>query len=115
MGFQAPRPFAVALPLVPNHSFDHHRSEGDDESLVVVAGIEHQHGVFQPFLLLGRKAVGGAIGQWSSLGLGLLHLLGDFKDRFNLTRKLAIPILEWLDSERVTIRQGNQRKVLKRV
>ena len=36
----------------------------------------------------------------------------DFKDRFGLTRKLAIPILEWLDSQRVTVRQGNQRKVL---
>jgi selenocysteine-specific elongation factor len=38
--------------------------------------------------------------------------VGEFKDRFGLTRKLAIPILEWLDSERVTIRQGNQRKVM---
>ncbi len=40
--------------------------------------------------------------------------VGDFKDRFGLTRKLAIPILEWLDSERVTVRQGNQRKILRR-
>jgi selenocysteine-specific elongation factor len=41
--------------------------------------------------------------------------VGDFKDRFGLTRKLAIPTLEWLDSERVTVRQGNRRKVLRRV
>jgi selenocysteine-specific elongation factor len=40
--------------------------------------------------------------------------VGEFKDKFDLTRKLAIPILEWLDSERVTLRQGNRRKVLKR-
>ena len=40
--------------------------------------------------------------------------VGEFKDRFNLTRKLAIPALEWLDSERVTVRQGNRRKILRR-
>jgi selenocysteine-specific elongation factor len=40
--------------------------------------------------------------------------VGDFKDRFGLTRKLAIPTLEWLDSERVTVRQGNRRKILRR-
>jgi selenocysteine-specific elongation factor len=36
-----------------------------------------------------------------------------FKDRFSLTRKLAIPLLEWLDSERVTRREGELRRVLK--
>jgi selenocysteine-specific elongation factor len=40
--------------------------------------------------------------------------VGEFKDRFGLTRKLAIPTLEWLDSERVTVRAGNQRKILRR-
>jgi selenocysteine-specific elongation factor len=40
--------------------------------------------------------------------------VGDFKDRFGLTRKLAIPALEWLDSERVTVRQGNRRKIIRR-
>lgn len=40
--------------------------------------------------------------------------VGDFKNGLGLTRKLAIPILEWLDSERVTVRQGNQRKILRR-
>ncbi len=38
--------------------------------------------------------------------------VGEFKDRFSLTRKLAIPILEWLDSQRVTVRTGNRRRVL---
>jgi len=36
-----------------------------------------------------------------------------FKDRFGLTRKLAIPILEWLDSERVTRREGERRRLLR--
>ena len=40
--------------------------------------------------------------------------VGDFKERFGLTRKLAIPALEWLDSERVTVRQGNRRKIIRR-
>ncbi|MFZ5786143.1 MAG: selenocysteine-specific translation elongation factor [Acidobacteriota bacterium] len=40
--------------------------------------------------------------------------VGQFKDRFSLTRKLAIPILEWLDSERVTRREGEHRRVLPR-
>jgi selenocysteine-specific elongation factor len=35
-----------------------------------------------------------------------------FKERFALTRKLAIPVLEWLDSERVTRREGERRRVL---
>jgi len=39
--------------------------------------------------------------------------VGDFKEKFGLTRKLAIPALEWLDSEHVTVRQGNKRKVLR--
>lgn len=38
--------------------------------------------------------------------------IGEFKERFSLTRKLAIPILQWLDSERVTLRSGDLRKVL---
>ncbi len=36
-----------------------------------------------------------------------------FKDRFGLTRKLAIPILEWLDSVRVTRREGDRRRLLR--
>jgi selenocysteine-specific elongation factor len=40
--------------------------------------------------------------------------VGDFKNRFGLTRKLAIPVLEWLDAERVTVRVGNERKIVRR-
>jgi selenocysteine-specific elongation factor len=40
--------------------------------------------------------------------------VGEFKERFGLTRKLAIPALEWLDSERVTVRHGNRRKIIRK-
>jgi selenocysteine-specific elongation factor len=40
--------------------------------------------------------------------------VGDFKKRYGLTRKLAIPALEWLDSERVTVRHGDRRRVIRR-
>jgi selenocysteine-specific elongation factor len=35
-----------------------------------------------------------------------------FKDRYGVTRKFAIPLLEWLDRERVTRRTGETRIVL---
>ena len=40
--------------------------------------------------------------------------VGEFKERFALTRKLAIPALEWLDSERFTVRHGNRRKIIRK-
>ncbi|HUE85605.1 MAG TPA: selenocysteine-specific translation elongation factor [Vicinamibacterales bacterium] len=35
-----------------------------------------------------------------------------FKDRYGVTRKFAIPLLEWLDRERVTRRMGDTRVIL---
>ena len=35
-----------------------------------------------------------------------------FKDRYNVSRKYAIPLLEWLDRERVTRRVGDVRQIL---
>ena len=35
-----------------------------------------------------------------------------FKERFGVTRKFAIPLLEYLDRERVTRRVGESRVVL---
>ena len=35
-----------------------------------------------------------------------------FKDRFGITRKYAIPLLEYLDRERVTRRMGEAREIL---
>ncbi len=43
---------------------------------------------------------------WDSFGVG------EFKDRYGLSRKWAIPVLEHLDSQRVTRRQGDRRVVL---
>ena len=54
--------------------------------------------------------VAEGIARWDIDDFGV----GEFKDRFDLTRKLAIPMLEWLDSNRVTVRAGNRRKVLGR-
>ncbi|MGA8876131.1 MAG: selenocysteine-specific translation elongation factor [Candidatus Korobacteraceae bacterium] len=38
--------------------------------------------------------------------------VGDFKDLFGITRKHAIPLLEYLDRERVTRRVGDERVIL---
>jgi selenocysteine-specific elongation factor len=38
--------------------------------------------------------------------------VGTFKDRYGVTRKYAIPLLEWLDRERLTKRVGETRIVL---
>jgi selenocysteine-specific elongation factor len=38
--------------------------------------------------------------------------VADFKELFDLTRKHAIPLLEYLDRERFTRRQGNDRILL---
>jgi selenocysteine-specific elongation factor len=38
--------------------------------------------------------------------------VGTFKSRYGLSRKFAIPLLEWLDRERVTKRVGEKRVIL---
>ena len=38
--------------------------------------------------------------------------VGMFKERFGVTRKFAIPLLEYLDRERVTRRVGESRLIL---
>jgi selenocysteine-specific elongation factor len=38
--------------------------------------------------------------------------VASFKARYGLTRKYAIPLLEYLDRERVTRRVGDARRVL---
>ncbi len=38
--------------------------------------------------------------------------VASFKDRYGLSRKYAIPLLEYLDRERVTRRQGDARVIL---
>ena len=40
--------------------------------------------------------------------------VGWFKQKFGLSRKHAIPLLEWLDRERLTVRVGDVRRILAR-
>jgi selenocysteine-specific elongation factor len=54
--------------------------------------------------------VAGRVRAWQVEDFGV----AEFKDRFGLTRKLAIPALEWLDSERVTVRHGDRRRIVRR-
>ena len=37
--------------------------------------------------------------------------VAEFRDRFGITRKHAVPLLEWLDREGVTRRRGDVREV----
>jgi selenocysteine-specific elongation factor len=47
-----------------------------------------------------------------SLRSGDMIDVGQFKEYFGLSRKIAIPLLEWMDREGVTKRVGDSRKVL---
>lgn len=62
--------------------------------------------------ILHRQALDGIVASLRSWGVERFDV-GQFKDRFGLTRKLAIPILEWLDSQRVTRREGDSRRILR--
>ena len=37
--------------------------------------------------------------------------IADFRDRTGLSRKYAVPILEWADTEKLTVRRGDTRRV----
>ncbi len=52
-------------------------------------------------------ALGAEAGQKSTPEISV----GWFKENFDLSRKYAIPLLEWLDRERVTVRIGNRRRI----
>jgi len=47
----------------------------------------------------------------ASAGVAKIDVSG-FKERFGVTRKFAIPLLEYLDRERVTRRAGDSRILL---
>lgn len=102
-GFQAPSPAEAARELAARPQ--------------VVEGLVR--------VLLGQRRLVRVGGKWV-LHAGVLEALvadlrdwgvdvfdvGQFKDKFGLTRKLAIPILEWLDSGRITRREGDRRRLL---
>ena len=54
-----------------------------------------------------------ALGEQGRSGAGPVTVdVATFKDRYGLTRRFAIPLLEWLDRERVTRRQGDRRLII---
>jgi selenocysteine-specific elongation factor len=64
-------------------------------------------------LLISAKTVGGVVDDLRQRDQEKISV-GDFKSRFGLTRKWAIPILEYLDSAGVTKRIGDQRLIMGR-
>ena len=59
-----------------------------------------------------KRAEGGGGGAQATAGAGARIDVATFKERFGVSRKFAIPLLEYLDRERVTRRVGESRVVL---
>ena len=68
--------------------------------------------VFHSEPLAALKADVKALRSGHAAGARVMLDVGMFKTRYGLTRKHAIPLLEWLDRERVTRRIGSERIVL---
>ncbi len=62
--------------------------------------------------VLHRELLDGVVASLRGWGVEGFDV-GEFKERFGLTRKLAIPVLEWLDSQRVTRREGDRRRLVR--
>jgi selenocysteine-specific elongation factor len=62
--------------------------------------------------LVSRDAVDEVVERLRGSGRGAIDV-GQFKDMFGLTRRLAIPLLEHLDETKVTRRIGDRREILK--
>ena len=62
--------------------------------------------------LIARDAVDQVVRRLRESGKSTIAV-GDFKEMFGLTRRLAIPLLEHLDSTRVTRRVGETREILR--
>ena len=61
--------------------------------------------------IISREAVDDVSARLRASGLTSLDV-GQFKEMFGLTRRLAIPLLEYLDAVKVTRRVGDRREVL---
>lgn len=61
--------------------------------------------------LVAREAVDDVVARLRASGRRQFDV-GEFKELFGLTRKLAIPLLEHLDAEKVTRRVGDRRELL---
>ena len=58
------------------------------------------------------KRLKAEVGAMKAADAGVRIDVATFKERFGVTRKFAIPLLEYLDRERVTRRIGETRVVL---
>jgi selenocysteine-specific elongation factor len=68
----------------------------------------------QPEMLVHREALDGLIARLRDYGSKHDRLIdvAAFKDLAGVSRKYAIPLLEFLDRERITRRQGDKREIL---
>jgi selenocysteine-specific elongation factor len=62
--------------------------------------------------VISREAVDDLVARLRASGRSGVEI-AEFKEMFGLTRKLAIPMLEYLDAEKVTRRVGDRREILK--
>jgi len=62
--------------------------------------------------IVSKDAVDGVASRLRGSGRASVDV-GEFKEMFKLTRKLAIPLLEHLDSSKVTRRVGDRREIVK--
>ena len=62
--------------------------------------------------IVAREAVQDVVNRLRASGKASIDV-GEFKEMFGLTRKLAIPMLEHLDETKVTRRVGDSREILK--
>ncbi len=63
-------------------------------------------------LVYSPDQIAGLIGRLGELPAGFT--VAEFRDHFGLTRKYAVPLLEWLDTEGHTTRSGDKRTVKER-
>jgi selenocysteine-specific elongation factor len=61
--------------------------------------------------IIAREPVEDVIGRLRESGKESLDV-GEFKEMFGLTRRLAIPLLEYLDATKITLRVGDKRKIV---
>ena len=61
--------------------------------------------------IVAREAVDAVVERLRASGKKAVDV-GEFKEMFGLTRRLAIPLLEHLDATKVTRRVGDRREVL---
>src|SRR5262249_12014496 len=61
--------------------------------------------------IVSREAIEGVVSRLRTAGKASFDV-GEFKTMFGLTRRLAIPLLEYLDGAKVTRRAGDRREIL---